>query len=123
MLQEYGDEEDWRKHFEYLLPFFQSPLYIKKNGQPVFLIHFTKHMEHIIEPMLIKWNEWARTEGIPGIYVIEVMSSQNKPYASSSSAILEFEPLHSAKNKVSLMLIPMVVKYVFNRLWKRIFHE
>jgi Glycosyltransferase WbsX len=102
MLQEYGDEADWRAHFEYLLPFFQSPLYIRQDDRPVFLIHYSRHMADILEPMIQKWNEWALESGIPGVYIVEVITSaQKKPYSSSSSGILEFEPLHSVKNWIT----------------------
>ena len=37
--QAYGNEEDWTEHFNYLLPFFQDPRYIKKGSQPVMLIY------------------------------------------------------------------------------------
>lgn len=124
MLQEYGDEEDWKDHFEYLLPFFQSDLYIKKDGKPVFLIHFSKHMENVIDPMLEKWDKWAKEHDIPGIYIIEsISSSQNRPYASSSLAIVEFEPLHSVRNWFTMSIMPMILRHLCNRIWKRIFHE
>lgn len=32
--QEYGDEEEWKEHFTYLLQFFQHPNYEKVNGRP-----------------------------------------------------------------------------------------
>lgn len=124
MLQEYGDEAEWKAHFEYLLPFFQSPLYIRKNDKPVFLIHYSKHMENILEPMIKKWNEWARENNIPGIYIVEVITSaQNKPYTSLSSGVLEFEPLHTVRNWITPKLIPMICKHVFNRVWKHFFHQ
>ena len=31
--QEYGKEEDWKEHFDYLLPFFKDDRYIKNNGE------------------------------------------------------------------------------------------
>lgn len=124
MLQEYGDEADWRAHFEYLLPFFQSPLYIRQDDRPVFLIHYSRHMADILEPMIQKWNEWALENGIPGVYIVEVITSaQKKPYARSSSGILEFEPLHSVRNWVTFGLIPMIAKHVINRIWKYLFHR
>ena len=119
MLQEYGDETDWRKHFEYLLPFFQSDLYIRKEGRSVFLIHYSKHMQEVIEPMLQKWNQWAQEKGIPEFYFVEVMSSsQHIPYAPSSSAVLEFHPLHALKNNLSVRFIPMIIKHLYNRFHK-----
>ena len=41
--QDYGNEEEWSLHFDYLLPFFKHKNYIKKDKKPVFIIyHITK---------------------------------------------------------------------------------
>ena len=37
--QKYGEEEQWKRHFEYLLPFFKDERYIKIENRPVFLIY------------------------------------------------------------------------------------
>lgn len=124
MLQEYGDESDWRAHFDYLLPFFQSDLYIRKEGKPVFLIHYSRHMEDIMDLMMERWDTWAREKWIPGIYLVETISgSQDRPYSRHSSAILEFEPLHALKNSITLSTLPMIVRFACNRLWKKLFQK
>ncbi len=33
----YGEEKEWKEHFDYLRPFFEDERYIKVNGKPVFL--------------------------------------------------------------------------------------
>ena len=38
MPQKYGGKKDWRKHFDYLLPFFKDERYIKENDCPMFII-------------------------------------------------------------------------------------
>ena len=67
--QEYGEEKDWRKHFEYLLPFFRDERYVKVDGKPLFVIYKTA-LVHCLEEMAAKWNEWAGEEGFSGIYLI-----------------------------------------------------
>ena len=37
--QEYGQEEEWKEHFMYLLPFFKDERYIKKDGKPFFIFY------------------------------------------------------------------------------------
>ena len=37
--QDYSDREEWKKHFEYLLPYFKDERYIKKNGKPLIIIY------------------------------------------------------------------------------------
>ncbi|MCI5751022.1 MAG: glycoside hydrolase family 99-like domain-containing protein [Oscillospiraceae bacterium] len=37
--QDYGDINDWEKHFLYLLPFFQDERYITYNGSPILIVY------------------------------------------------------------------------------------
>lgn len=67
--QKYGEERAWREHFEYLLPFFRDPRYIKINEKPLFLIHRTDLMP-CMERMLFYWRELAVEFGLPGLYII-----------------------------------------------------
>lgn len=67
--QDYGDKEDWKKHFEYLLPFFKDDRYIYVDGMPVFIIY--KPMQiRCLTPMLSYWRALAKESGLKGIYVI-----------------------------------------------------
>lgn len=67
--QQYGDEEEWRQHFKYLLPFFRDNRYIKIDGKPVFVIHRPGEIT-VLDKMTTCWNNWARKEGMNGIYFI-----------------------------------------------------
>lgn len=69
LLQEYGSEEQWRAHFDYLLPFFKDSRYIKKDNAPVFMIYKPGDIS-CLEAMREKWNEWAIEEGFRGIFLI-----------------------------------------------------
>lgn len=71
--QEYGDENAWRKHFEYLIPFFHDSRYIKIDNQPIFVIYKPEEIG-CLESMKNKWNEWAKEEGFDKIYFIGVNS-------------------------------------------------
>lgn len=67
--QKYGREEAWRKHFEYLLPFFRDKRYIKVDGRPVFLITWIAEIP-CLQPMVAYWKELAAETGIPEVYFI-----------------------------------------------------
>ncbi len=67
--QDYGDEREWRQHLEYLIPFFQDDRYIKKNGNPIFVIHRPDNI-HCLKEMKDKWNEWIADYGFEKLYFI-----------------------------------------------------
>lgn len=64
--QRYGDLNEWKDHFYYLLPFLKDKRYIQKDGKPVVIIYrpdlITKKNE-----MLKYWGEMAIKEGLKGI--------------------------------------------------------
>lgn len=64
--QEYGDESEWRRHFEYLLPFFRDERYIKVDGKPFFFI-YRSDLISCLRDMVGAWDRWAREEGFPGM--------------------------------------------------------
>lgn len=69
--QQYGDEKEWRKHFEYLLPFFKDKRYIKIDHKPVFVLYQAADIT-VLDEMSVCWNKWAIAEGFEGIYFIGV---------------------------------------------------
>lgn len=80
MEQRYGDEKDWKEHFDYLLPFFQDSRYIRKDGKPLFLIHMTNNIPRGKE-MFARWNAWAVESGLPGIHLVALNApALDNPY-------------------------------------------
>ncbi len=69
MFQEYGDESDWKEHFEYLLQFFQDDRYIKVNNKPMLNIYRSSDID-CLDKMIKCWNELAIQNGFNGIYII-----------------------------------------------------
>jgi hypothetical protein len=96
--QEYGLQQAWRKHFDWLLPFFKHPQYIRSEGKVQFLVYNPTHMGHIAPQMFAAWRQWAVEEGLGGIDIIETRwgegSSQGPPSweAHPPDAINEFQP-------------------------------
>ena len=64
--QKYGDKEMWRRHFEYLLPYFKDTRYIKENGRPLMVIYRPEIIPCKNE-MIDYWNELAIQNGLPGL--------------------------------------------------------
>ena len=67
--QTYGREKEWKRHFDYLYPFFCDDRYIKVDNKPLFVIHDLYNIPCLHE-MIMCWNELALGGGFSGIYVL-----------------------------------------------------
>lgn len=66
MKQDYGGEEDWEKHFQYLLPFFRDKRYITVHGKPLFVIYKPEQIVDLYQ-MVKYMRRRIVEEGFPGI--------------------------------------------------------
>ena len=64
----------WKKHFNYLLPFFKDPRAIKINNKPVFLI-YQPFLINKSKEMIDLWNVLAKENGLEGIYLIAIKNN------------------------------------------------
>lgn len=85
--QKYGTEENWKEHFEYLLPFFMDKRYIKIDNKPVFLI-YKPDLIPCLSRMVKYWEKLAVEHGLAGIYLIGMNTSKENVFA----ALLYHEP-------------------------------
>ncbi len=67
--QDYGNELDWEKHYDYFEQFFNDDRYIKINGKPVIMIYKPNKIA-CIKDMVKLWRECAEKSGWDGIYLI-----------------------------------------------------
>lgn len=134
MPQNYGREDEWEEHLQYMLTFFQDPVYIKIDNMPIFVVYRTNNIPDC-EEMIAYWNMRSVDYGYKGIYIIEEVNSfQSEPICPSSRAFLEFEPLFTMTlgrtpadkmaYKLHSDLFNAVTKnhnqcYSYDRLWKR----
>jgi len=65
----YGNEDEWKRHFDYLLPFFLDKRYMKIDGKPIFALMRTTD-EDVLIAMKKKWNLWAVQNGLKGVHMI-----------------------------------------------------
>jgi hypothetical protein len=91
--QEYGDEADWREHFQTLLRFFRDPRYVRVDGAPVLLIYRTGHIP-VLPPMVEIWRSLAREAGFSGLHLVGVLGSfeDNQAVPPEADAVCEFLP-------------------------------
>ena len=64
--QRYGDEKEWKEHFDYLFKFFNDDRYIKINGKPV-IVFYKPELINKRREMLCIWNKLAQEKGFPGL--------------------------------------------------------
>lgn len=91
MKESYGDEVDWKEHFDYLLSFFLDDRYIKIDNKPLFLIYRLEHLLENAKEMLTFWNKWAKACGFDGVYFVAMDSKrtrQEKKLIASEENIL-----------------------------------
>lgn len=106
--QDYGKEEEWKKHFKYLNTFFRDPRYIKVDNKPVYAIYLPQDIPDRVE-MFALWNNLARENGFDGLYLIAMNTGLGRDRASNLyDAYMQFEPMHIMNNKT----------YMENRVWK-----
>ena len=67
--QKYGNYNDWKEHFMYLLPFFKDKRYITIDGKPVFAFYRPDDIPDLAN-MVKCWRELAVQNDLNGIYFI-----------------------------------------------------
>lgn len=67
--QVYGTQQDWKKHFDYLLPFFKDKRYVKIDNKPVFMLYISEFPER--KEIFNYWEKLCIDNGFNGIYLIE----------------------------------------------------
>lgn len=108
--QRYGNKEEWKKHFEYLLPFLQDDRYIKDDeGKPLFVIYRPEIID-VLNDMLDYWQELAKENGLLGLsfaYQQIHFDLMNNKDDSRFKYNIEFQPSYAfndlTKNKFTVL--------------------
>lgn len=129
---DYEKEEGWKKHFDYLLPFFKDNRYIKINNKPVFMFcNYYKVSE--LKEMVKYWNEYSKQYGFDGICMIAHFNGQvndgftdysyiyQPHFAAWERCSLLDRVINKLKNKFRNELVPL--KYSYKKTWKRIIFQ
>ena len=118
--QEYGNKEQWKQHFDYLLPFFSDQRYIKINGKPVFII-YRPDIIPCFDRMMRCWKELAKKSGFKGLYII--VTNPRSDYERIADGVLLYEPGYTWNNEiVTRQTIDNSgpVLYEFDEIWRKI---
>jgi len=122
MAQEYGDESDWKKHFEYLLQFFKDDRYIKINNKPMLNIYKSSDID-CLDKMIKCWNKLARQNGFDGIYIVVANTGgelEKREYLIDAK--YNFEPGYTLnhilpKSKRNMIKINTVLRTLYNKIF------
>ena len=72
--QEYLGEEDYRAHFNYVLPAFRDHRYVTVDDKPLFCIYDPYKFPDVSQFMEL-WRKWAVEEGLPGICFVAMCNA------------------------------------------------
>jgi len=75
LAQDYGDEAEWQKHFEWLVPYFKHAKYMQVDGKPMFAVYRPGHMREKLVPMLQLWSRLAKSHGFGGMYFVSTVGN------------------------------------------------
>lgn len=95
--QEYGNEEDWRLHFNYLLQYFSDPDYITEDNKPMMVIYRPETIPDLNE-RLDYWNQLAKEHGFDGLtYAYQQIDFEQQPDADDSRFrySIEYQPKYA----------------------------
>lgn len=118
--QKYGDEEEWRRHFEYLLPYFQDRRYISEEGKPLFIIYRPNDIPRLNE-RLEYYDQLAKDHGLAGMTFIfqdPFFANNKKSDTSQFKYGIEFQPafaVQSMRHPLDLLIRKLGGK-VINKL-------
>ncbi len=73
--QVYGDDKEYRRHFNYVLPAFKDKRYIQVDGKPLFYIFAPMKIPYITE-FIDTWQKLAKENGLNGIYFVASRQSR-----------------------------------------------
>jgi len=119
-----GTEQDWKNHFDYLLPYFADDRYELYENKPVFVIY---RYSDEIDKMSHYWDMLARQNGFSGMHIVY---SYN-PFHGIPGSVNKFyyEPLYSGWGSFFDRFKRFVFKnntqntiqiYEYESVWKRI---
>lgn len=116
MQQEYGREDEWQTHLEYLIPYFRDKRYIKIDNKPVLLLYRAFEIPEC-DRMIKTWADRLGQEGFDGIYIIETLNTfQTKWVLEESEAYVEFEPMYTLYKNRKYHILDRGYRYFIRKL-------
>lgn len=122
---DFDDEQDWVNHFNYMLPFFKDPRYMRENDKPIMVIYIPNLIRKLGK-MLNLWTKMAQENGLVGLTYIYQSASSSFDNSWDKSLFdygVEMNPgyvgMYFNQNK-NMGVFPKLMKY--SREIKRLLH-
>lgn len=124
----YGDQADWKKHFDYLCKFFKDKRYIKKNNCPMFGFFQPDNDYDTVKKMCDYWNSLAKENGFNGMCFVSKCNYKNANLDYS----FKYEPLSVNTNKEVMIsriqniknrYFPKLRIYNYDKIWQKIISD
>lgn len=121
----YGDEQEWESHLQYLLPFFKSKNYIKIDNKPVFVIYRVSQIPNC-EQRLKYWKDRLKQLGFEGMFVVMTIGNFRddfKKMCDYTDATFDFYPNFLWEPSMISEVIGNVAFYDMNKVYERIVED
>ena len=111
----FNDEQDWAKHFNYMLPFFKDPRYMREDNKPIMVIYIPNLIKKL-DKMLALWTQMAIDAGLEGLTYIYQSASSSFDNSWNHSLFkygVEMHPgyVNMYFNKKNKGIFPKLMKY------------
>ena len=118
----FNDEQDWVNHFNYMLPFFKDPRYMREDNKPIMVIYIPNLIKKL-NKMLALWTQMAIEAGFEGLTYIYQSASSSFDNSWNHSLFkygVEMHPgyVNMYFNKKNKGIFPKLMKY--SREFKRL---
>lgn len=98
--QTYGGAEEWDRHYNYFLRFFQDERYIKESNCPVLLVYRLRNIPRFND-MIRYWNNRAKRDGFAGIFLVSMnVCREHVTKSRWVNASVDFEPNRTKSEKL-----------------------
>ena len=111
----FNDEQDWVNHFNYMLPFFMDPRYMREDNKPIMVIYIPNLIKKL-DKMLALWTQMAIDAGLEGLTYIYQSASSSFDNSWNHSLFkygVEMHPgyVNMYFNKKNKGIFPKLMKY------------
>ena len=118
--QEYGEENEWLSHIQYLIRCFKDKRYIRIDNKPVLVIYKTELIVEL-KAMLGTWKKYLADNGLDGIYIIGANASSS--CEKCVDAVLFHEPSLSVSYSNPVKEKTGILKFDYGKIWEKILNN